>query len=155
MITYKHPVTIEVCDIYEQPATLELIDHQMRYGLDNEYSIWELKASSEERFIEPMPFKSISIRKYIDVFDVLKLVNFLRDPEEAFMEACEEESEINFDGHIYASSTIDLRRIQVASGTIYDYTFYSEYHSVYFAINSAQLTNCFPEILARKAINAL
>ena len=155
MITYKHPVTIKICDIYEQPATLELIDHQMRYGLDYEYSIWELKATSEERFIEPIPFKSTSIRKYIDVFDVVKLVDFLRDPKEAFNKACEEESEVNFDAGIYANSTIELRRFPLPSGVTYEYTFYSEYHGVYFAIKSEQLTNCFPEVLTRKAINAL
>ena len=149
MITYKQPIRVKVCDTYEQAATLKLIDYQNYYGEENDYSIWELKIVSQQRFIEPMPFKSISISKYVDAFDVVRLVNFLRNPQKAFNEVDKTHDSI------YANHSIQLRRFPTFSTTIFNYTFYSEYNGVYFVVKSEQLTNCFPEVLTRQAINAL
>jgi hypothetical protein len=153
MIKYTHPIKLDICDTQEHLGTLELIDHQTTSGSENQYSDWELRIVLDEPFIGPIPTNNVLIAKYTEKHDVWKLVEVLRDPQEAYRleDMLNESLNVSLSDLYYCGHNVELHRY--SNG--YECLFYCEYHGIFFVVNTKELKDCFPEILTRKAINAL
>ena len=153
MITYKHPVKLDICDAQEHRGTLELIDCENTFGSENQYVDWELRVVLEEPFIGPIPTNNVLIAKYTEPAHVWKLVEVLRNPQEAYRleDEVNKSLEVNVSDLYYCGHNVELHRYSNA----YECLFYCEYHGIFFVVNTKELKDCFPEVVTRKAINAL